>query len=87
MSGADIAGYTYRADIYCPACLVEAMIHERSMAPAARGMGIEEALDQCAQAVALDRYDERSFDSGDFPKVVFVSMLEGDVCGSCGGEL
>lgn len=36
----------------------------------------------------MDRYDERTFDSDDFPKVVFRDQLsDGDTCGTCGEAL
>ena len=65
-----ILGYTYKADNYQPAGLIEVMISDGSMSPGARGMNIEEALDQVAGANGFDREDEYSFDSDEFPKVV-----------------
>lgn len=81
----DIVAYTYSADMYCPPCVIEVMVAEREAAPAARFMSVEEALDQIASANAIDREDEASYDSGEFPKVVFRDQLEvGDNCGACG---
>jgi hypothetical protein len=51
----EIAAHLYRADIYCPACVVKAMIASRDASPAARDMAVEAVLDQCAEALALDR--------------------------------
>ena len=73
-----IAGYTYQAENFMPADLIEYMIGQGAASPAARSMTVEEALDQIAQANAIDRYDERSFDSGDFPKVIFEEQLTED---------
>jgi len=84
----EIAAYLYRADLYCPACVIEAMIAFRDASPAARDLPVEAVLDQCAQARALDRSDETSFDSSEFPKVVLLAdVADGDRCGSCGDEL
>jgi hypothetical protein len=51
-------------------------------------MGTEEALDFLAQRRGIDRYDEHTFDSGDFPKVIFRDQVtDDDVCGVCGEKL
>lgn len=84
----DIEAYTYDGEILCPTCVIERMIERREASPAARDMGTEAALDQIAEANAIDRQDEHSFDSRDFPKVVFQSQIEDDTeCDRCGKEL
>lgn len=83
-----IAGYTYRADTFCPTCVIESMIAHGIAAPAARDMPAEDALWQCAEAMAIDSMDESSYDSGEFPKVVFALQIEFDErCGGCGRGL
>jgi len=82
-----VTAYTYHADIYCPTCVIETMLVNGEASPAARDMGAEAALDQIASANAIDRYDETTFDSDDFPKVVFPNMLDGEQCGGCGEPL
>lgn len=83
-----IAAYTYKAEIYCPACLIEQLIAEGEASPAARDMRVEDVLDQIAGANAIDREDEHTFDSDEFPKVVFgISLDDHERCGSCAGEL
>lgn len=80
----ELAGYLYRADVYCPACVIEAMIAVGDASPAAQDMAVEAVLDQCADAMAIDRADETSYDSSELPKVVFLGDSgEDDVCGSC----
>lgn len=80
----ELAAYLYRADLHCPSCLIEAMIIHRDASPAARDMPVEAVLDQCAEAMAIDRSDEASYDSAEFPKVIQLDTLEpDDVCGSC----
>lgn len=76
-----VAGYMYRADVYHPGCLVEMMVRTSELSPGAWGMTPEEALDQHAGALAVDRYDESTYDSGEFPKVVFGGL--GATCGEC----
>jgi hypothetical protein len=64
------------------------MIARRDASPAARDLPVEAVLDQCAQALPLDRSDETSFDSSEFPKVVLLAdVADSDRCGSCGDEL
>jgi len=82
-----VTAYTYKADIYCVDCIIEAMLMEREATPAARDMPVESALDQIAEANAIDRYDESTFDSYEFPKVVFSDQLHGEHCGGCGGGI
>lgn len=53
----------------------------------------ERFLDGLAESVGIDREDEWSFDSGDFPKVVFASQMEPyddgtpRICDRCHDEL
>lgn len=80
----EIAAYTYRAETYCPACTIEAMIAAGDASPAARNMPAEDVLDQCAEASAIDRTDEASFDSSEVPKVAFLDQVrDTDTCGHC----
>ena len=83
-----IVGYAYRADIWCPACMEESSLME-GVKPASA----ELMLDDVATRLGVDRRDEYSFDSDDFPKLVTVGDLdfhgnEGiDECYQCGEEL
>jgi hypothetical protein len=78
MTYPEIVGYTFQAEQYTPAGLIERMVTIGELSPAARDMRPEEVLDQHAGACAIDRDDEHSFDSWDFPKVVFSTMTEGN---------
>jgi len=73
----EIIGYTYRADNYTPAALISYMVQIGELSPAAIDMRTEEALDQLAGAYCINRDDEYSFDSDEFPKVVL--SLSSDV--------
>ncbi len=80
----EIAAYSYRAEILCPACTIEALIAAGDAAPAARDMPAEAVLDQCAGALAVDRDDETTFDSDELPKVVRLDQVVADEqCGAC----
>lgn len=94
MHATTIVGYTYKADFYCPRCIIEQL-------PTGDGeafdgwaladditMSTEDNLNEIAAAFGIDRYDETSFDSDEFPKVVFANMIDEDeFCGSCGEPL
>lgn len=82
-----ITAYTYRADTYCPTCLIETMIARGEASPAARDMPTEEVLDQVAEANGIDRYNEHTFDTDAFPKVIFGVEDDGLECGMCGEEI
>lgn len=75
----DVVAYTYKADEYCPDC-IKTMYN---------GLGdhlstAEQVLDIAAKLACIDRYDERTYNSGDFPKVIFRGQIEGKRhCGSC----
>jgi hypothetical protein len=91
----DVVGYTYKADIYCPACTIKEVTdrHSRLKRWSENETSAENFLDNCAVQLNVARYDERSYDSGDFPKVVFRDQAhegneEGsDLCGRCGAAL
>lgn len=91
----DIVGYTYSADLYCPSCIIAQLptgeggaFDGWALAPGVH-MSAEDNLNEIAAAFCIDRHDEWSFDSGDFPKVAFRDMLNGDSdhCASCGEVL
>lgn len=86
----DIAGYVYAADTYCPPCVLKALptgpggaYDGWALAPGAAPMSVEDNLSEIAAAFGVDRMDERAFDSGDFPKVIFQSDAEDSTCGRC----
>lgn len=80
----DIVGYTYNADEYCEHCTAVLFEREDDEAPSIF-QGAEAILDYEALRRGIDRHDEATFDSGEFPKVIFASQGESDDerCGSC----
>jgi hypothetical protein len=86
----DIIGYTYAADQYCPDHITVVMSLSHEAPPS---IGTEFLLDAAAEARGINRQDEATFDSGDFPKVIFAGSVH-DVCrasegyepGQCGDE-
>lgn len=81
-----VVGYVFQADIFCPSCLEQALSVRLRDALIVGAETLTEALDLLAAFDGVDNYDERTFDSGDFPKVIF-STDEPDQCGPCGEEL
>ena len=63
-----IIGYTFKAENYTPKGLIEHLVNEGVRSPGAYGMSAEDVLDQWAGEEGVDRDDEWSFDSSDFPK-------------------
>ena len=98
MNACDVAGYTYAGDTYHTWCVVDELQERYDAFPESvlkviREESIEVALDAIAAFLGFDRMDERSFDSGDFPKVLFVDQIRWetdeddcgpDMCGRCG---
>lgn len=86
-----VAGYTYQAETLCPGCTLESL----PTGPGEQfdgwqdlsGMSAEDNLRELALSFGIDREDENTFDSDDFPKVIFASQVDGDACGRCGVEL
>ena len=80
----EIVAYTYRAALYCPACLIETMIADGFAAPAARDMPTDDVLEQCAGAMGIDQDDDTSYDTDEFPKPVLLDWVtDADVCARC----
>jgi len=92
MKAFDIVGYTYKAANYCAECVENVLTVEGGEYDGWKlGKGIymptEESLNEIAYHFGIDRNDEYSFDSGDFPKVIFQSMVEdSEQCAQCENE-
>lgn len=91
MRATEIAAYTFATEIYCPSCIVKALPTGEGEAYDGWGlaagvtMSPEDNLNEIAHAFGIDRGDEHSFDSGDFPKVVFADGLDPNAVNVCGG--
>jgi hypothetical protein len=90
----EIIGYSFNGSTYCPDCIIEALptgpgqpYDGWSLADGVR-MSVEDNLSQIAYAFQIERTDESSFDSHDFPKVIFNSQVETeDYCATCGRDI
>lgn len=91
MNATDIVAYTYQAETLCPRCVVAKTVKTKTLRDYILNEGaveVERWLDSLATMNGVNRQDEYSFDSADFPKVVFCSQIEdGETCHGCGDEL
>lgn len=79
-----IPAYTANAENLCADCVFAAYEGEARAAGWDGAYnyftGAEPVLDAVAAARGIDRSDERTFDSSEFPKVIFAEQLEGETC-------
>ena len=80
MNAADVVAYQYRADLFCERCILRQCSSVPEIEHALnQGVDLDENerpyVDEVLSVIAtfrdIDRDDERSFDSDEFPKVVF----------------
>lgn len=91
----DIVGYIYKAETYCPDDAVRTYLACNPEAPTQglNGRDAESVLDILCQWANVHRYNESSYDSDNFPKVIFRDQcddrtyddgtIEHDRCGTC----
>lgn len=94
----DIIGYDFNASTYCDGvCVLVAMgavakdvadavtyITDVTLLFGEAGT-VEGALDYLADRRGINRYDERTFDQSEFPKIVFGHAEYPDYCPRCAG--
>jgi hypothetical protein len=90
MHSADIVGYQYNADLYCPGCIIDVLPTGAGEAfdgwALAVGvtMSVEADLREIAFAFSINYDDPESYDSDEFPKpVLCVEASTEDTCGKC----
>ena len=72
-----IVGYTYKAEQLCPDC-TRAALGYGAGSRFRDVLSVENRLNSIASRIGLERDDESSFDSNDFPKVILDAMLDCD---------
>lgn len=91
-----VVAYAYKADVWCGGCIVDEVCKDQGIEPFDTFIGSELALDKIAENISysekmgteFDRYDERTFDSDEFPKVIFQDQIEDhEYCCSCHSEI
>lgn len=81
-----VSGYTYNTENFCVDCILTAFsgVQERI----GHVFDVDAVLDIVAGAMDINRQDERTFDSSEFPKVILdQDVLPGERCNNCGDEL
>ena len=89
MKSWDIVAYVFNAEILCRPCMRrKAAFSVEAMSINSEFVGVEDLLDIVAKSRGIDREDEHSFDSDEFPKVVFLDQIgESETCDNCGEEI
>jgi len=89
-----ILGYTFAADTYCVDCVLSVLpeYHTDGMVGDTRDVhgvvDVDGALWDVAIDSGVDREDEYSFDSDDFPKAILLGMTdEPTECGKCSARI
>lgn len=81
-------GYDYRGDTLCPSCTVQALIDRHLLPEEAKEVAEAVALNEAALRSGIDRDDERSYDSGKFPKTIdTLSIEDHEHCYTCYKEI
>jgi hypothetical protein len=71
-----VVAYVYKAEVMCPKCVRRALFTEGKVDIKIKTLPPEDILDLLAEELGLNRYDEYSFDSDFFPKVIFSSDID-----------
>lgn len=85
-----VAGYSYKADNYCVHCVIKEVCKDYGLNEPEDCMSYEDELSILASQIksGIDRYDEATYDSGEFPKVIFTHQIEDtEHCCKCHDEL
>lgn len=75
-SSAEPIGYTYRAENFRADKIVERLIADGLLAPAARDMSPHEAVEMAASANAIDFENSYTYDSDEFPKRIWAYQVD-----------
>lgn len=85
MNATDIVGYTYQSDTYCPRCIQQlALPHISAVRP---HESVEWDLGIWAEIAGVNRNDESTFDSSEFPNVIFADSGRDLACLTCHAAL
>jgi hypothetical protein len=87
MHATDIVAYTFQAETLCPACVLDRIPEARELSDNSPAMDTEAVLHAVAVSHGIDWEDEYSYDSDEFPKVIFASQIEDERCSDCSETL
>jgi hypothetical protein len=87
LGSTDIAAYYYGEKTVCSECTKDLAV-PYYLIDHPDALTTEQVLDQAAQTVGIKRYDEDSYTSYEFPKVLYADdIVEGELCFVCSREL
>jgi hypothetical protein len=86
MNGTDPIAYLFRGETFCPVCIHDLFVpYELADDPR---HSTEEILDRVARDRGINRHDEKTFRSREFPQPLYVAdVTSADVCFFCGMRL
>ncbi len=86
MNGTTVTGYLYGGETCCAACIYDLFLpFDLTTGPK---RSTEDVLDYVARQRGINRYDENSYSSDQFPHPMYLSDTnETDVCVLCGRRL
>lgn len=79
-----VGGYVYRSEFWHGTCLVDRMVRQGRLSPAARDMQPEDVWEQLAEAEALTDVECRDIDLFPIPVLTASGDLLGEPCAACG---
>ena len=84
MASDTIVGYTFNAENLCPSCTAIAVGVDHRISYEIPGL-----IDEAGRKAGINVADERTFDSSEWPKVIFECRVESDEerCGRCNESL
>lgn len=81
----DIVGYVYKADTWCEECVLhEAVADYGASHFLLTSKNVEYSLEVLGKRKGINTEDEYSYDSDEFPKVMFRESEGLDFCANCG---
>jgi hypothetical protein len=87
VNGTHTAGYFYRGQVYGPECIGK-LFMERRYVPGLDYNNAEAVLDHAARRRGINRHDQRSYSSRQFPHPLYLSDVSpADRCVRCGRPL
>jgi hypothetical protein len=86
MNGSDITGYLFRGETFCPTCIHDLFVPFDWAGGSQHST--EEILDRVATEQGVNRHNEKSFGSRQFPQALYLDdVTRADLCFFCGTPL
>ncbi|MEV6504280.1 hypothetical protein [Streptomyces prunicolor] len=87
MGATDIVAYYYGEKTVCPEC-TKGLAAPYYLIDSPESFSTEQVLDTAAKTAGINRNDENSYTSYEFPKVLYADdLVDGEKCFVCGGAL